>query len=58
MSLRFYFPSQMNSEGSTVQYDEMSPSAYAGLYWDLANAKEQGDLDVRLLKDGKVVSKQ
>jgi len=53
---KFFFPSQVTEEGNAVQYDELSPSAHASLYWDLANGKEQGEWDVRFLKDGKIVS--
>jgi len=55
-NFKFYFPSQVTSEGNAVQYDELSPSAHASLYWDLVNREEQGEWDVRFLKDGKIVS--
>jgi hypothetical protein len=52
---RFYFASQVSSEGAVVQMADVEAGAHGAVYWELANEKVQGAWDVRFLGNGKVV---
>ena len=52
---RFYFASQVTSEGVVVQMADVEAGAHGTIYWELANEKVQGAWDVRFLGNGKVV---
>ena len=51
---RFYLPSQVTADGKPP-FKEFSAEAHGIAYWSLIQSAEQGEWDVRFVKDGTII---